>query len=135
MTDLPDFRKLWNFQKPAETEVRFREILPQAEASADKNYLLELKTQIGRTLGLQGRFERVYVSDAIGHVKPEFEAFAFAQEQAGSREITYVDDKPGNVAAARAVFADAMTVDEALESLVGGEAAAPPRTARLTSHR
>ena len=67
--------------------------------------------------GLADRFERVYVSDAIGQVKPEVEAFRFAQRQAGSRRITYVDDKPGNVAAASAVFARALTVSEALETL------------------
>jgi len=60
MTELPDFRKLWNYQRPAESEERFREILPQAEASDDKNYLLELKTQIGRTLGLQGKFDEAH---------------------------------------------------------------------------
>jgi FMN phosphatase YigB (HAD superfamily) len=67
--------------------------------------------------GLDGRFERVYVSDAIGQVKPAFEAFRFAQDQAGRREITYVDDKPGNVAAASSVFSRALTVDQALEVL------------------
>lgn len=73
--------------------------------------------------GLDGRFERVYVSDGIGRVKPEFDAFRFAQDQAGSRDITYVDDKPGNVAAASAVFTTALTVSDALESLAAGERA------------
>ncbi len=67
--------------------------------------------------GLDGRFERVYVSDAIGHVKPEFEAFRFAQQQAGSRDITYVDDKVSNVTAASSVFSQALTVGQALETL------------------
>jgi len=44
MSDLPDFRRLWDYQKPDETERRFREILPQAESSGDRNYLLELVT-------------------------------------------------------------------------------------------
>ncbi|MHC4847823.1 MAG: hypothetical protein ACYTEG_05135 [Planctomycetota bacterium] len=60
MSDLPDFRKLWNFQKPDETEQKFREILPQAEAGGDLNYTLELKTQIGRTLGLQKKFDEAH---------------------------------------------------------------------------
>jgi len=60
MSDLPDFRKLWNFQEPEATEQKFREILPQAESSADLNYLLELKTQIGRTLGLQKKFDEAH---------------------------------------------------------------------------
>jgi FMN phosphatase YigB (HAD superfamily) len=81
-----------------------------------------LQARLAR-FGLGSRFERVYVSDAIGRVKPEFEAFRYAQDQAGGREITYVDDKPGNVAAAGAVFATAMTVGDALKTLVAGEPA------------
>jgi len=60
MSDLPDFRKLWDFQDPDETERRFRELLPQAEASGDRNYLLELRTQIARTLGLRKRFDEAH---------------------------------------------------------------------------
>lgn len=57
---LPDFDSQWDFTKPAETESRFRAILPQAERSGDRAYLLELKTQIARTLGLQSRFEEAH---------------------------------------------------------------------------
>ena len=60
MSELPDFRTLWNFQEPGETEQKFREILPRAEQSGDKNYLLELKTQIARTLGLRKRFDEAH---------------------------------------------------------------------------
>ncbi|HEY3249771.1 MAG TPA: tetratricopeptide repeat protein [Ignavibacteria bacterium] len=54
---LPDFDKLWNYGKPAETEKKFREILPHAKVSKDTGYLIELLTQIGRTQGLQRKFE------------------------------------------------------------------------------
>jgi FMN phosphatase YigB (HAD superfamily) len=67
--------------------------------------------------GLADRFERIYVSDGIGHVKPEADAFHFAQRMAAGRPITYVDDKPGNVAVAADVFARALGVSEALEAL------------------
>ena len=60
MAGLPDFRKLWDFRKPAETEEKFRKILPEAEASGDLNYKLELLTQIGRTLGLQQKFDEAH---------------------------------------------------------------------------
>lgn len=55
--ELPDFRQLWDFDDPADTERRFREILPQAEASSDRGYHAELLTQIARTLGLQRKFD------------------------------------------------------------------------------
>jgi tetratricopeptide (TPR) repeat protein len=54
---LPVIRTLWNFQDPAGTEAKFREILPAARASGDRAYLAELLSQIARTQGLQLRFE------------------------------------------------------------------------------
>lgn len=64
--------------------------------------------------GLDGRFERVYVSDAIGLVKPDVAAFRLAQRAAGSRPILYVDDKPANVAAAAEVFERSVEVGQML---------------------
>ena len=60
MADLPDFDKLWDFQVPDETERKFRELLPRAEASGDRDYHLQLLTQVGRTLGLQGKFAEAH---------------------------------------------------------------------------
>lgn len=54
---LPDFDKLWNFNKPAETEKQFKDLIPTAESSGDKDYLLQLMTQIARTQGLQRKFD------------------------------------------------------------------------------
>jgi len=54
---LPDFNKLWNYGDPAATRIKFEEILPQAEKSGDKSYLLQLLTQIARTYGLESDFE------------------------------------------------------------------------------
>jgi tetratricopeptide (TPR) repeat protein len=51
-----DFDDLWNYSRPAETELRFRALLPQAEESGDVSYLAQLLSQIGRTQGLQGNF-------------------------------------------------------------------------------
>ncbi len=52
-----DFDKLWNYNDPAATELKFREILSQKVSSESTEYILELKTQISRTLGLQQKFE------------------------------------------------------------------------------
>jgi tetratricopeptide (TPR) repeat protein len=57
---LPDFDALWDYNKPAETESRFREILNVAEKSGDSLYIAELKTQIARTLGLQQKFDEAH---------------------------------------------------------------------------
>lgn len=54
--DLPDFDAWWDYDQPAESERRFRELLPQAEASGDHGYSAELLTQIARAAGLQREF-------------------------------------------------------------------------------
>mgnify|MGYP000618008867 CR=1 FL=1 len=90
------------------------------------------------------RFERVYVSDAIGCIKPEAEAFRLVQRDAGGRAVTYVDDKPANVAVAAGVFAEALREWElALQGLLFGlwqglavrKAAAPHRKPSLAATR
>src|SRR5512145_2623109 len=58
--NLPDFMKLWDYNNPAETEKKFRELLPQAEKSKDTAYLIELWTQIARTQGLQRKFDEAH---------------------------------------------------------------------------
>jgi putative hydrolase of the HAD superfamily len=62
--------------------------------------------------GLDDRFERVYVSDAIGFVKPEPQAFEFVRVLAAGRTVRYVDDNPVNVAAAGAIFEEALGLDQ-----------------------
>ena len=37
-SELPAFDTLWNYQKPEETEEKFRQILPLAEQSGDAAY-------------------------------------------------------------------------------------------------
>ncbi len=51
---LPDLDTLWDYGRPAETEARFRELLPAADSRSDLR--LELLTQIARAQGLQRRF-------------------------------------------------------------------------------
>lgn len=57
---LPNFRKLWDYDHPAKSEQRFRELLPRAEQSGDKPYLAQLLTQIARAQGLQSHFEEAH---------------------------------------------------------------------------
>lgn len=54
---LTDFDALWDYNDPARTEVKFRELLPGAKESSDKSYYAQLLTQIARTQGLQRKFE------------------------------------------------------------------------------
>jgi tetratricopeptide (TPR) repeat protein len=59
--DWPDFNDLWDYNDPASTEQKFRELIPAAQAAGDPSYTLQLLTQIARTLGLQGKFEEAHV--------------------------------------------------------------------------
>lgn len=52
--------QLWNFQKPEETEQKFKELLPGAIASGNRAYYGELLTQIARTQGLQRKFDQAH---------------------------------------------------------------------------
>lgn len=54
---LPDFDTIWDYDNPAATETKFREILPIAKASKNASYQAQLLTQIARAEGLQRKFE------------------------------------------------------------------------------
>lgn len=59
-TGLPDFDALWNYSQPAETEKKFRQLLPIALSSENNDYYLQLLTQIARTQGLQRQFDAAH---------------------------------------------------------------------------
>ena len=60
MNHLPDFDSWWNYQQPAETETRFRQLLDTLTADAPTDYRSSLLTQIARTEGLQGKFTEAH---------------------------------------------------------------------------
>lgn len=65
--DRMDLQSLWDFQRPAESEERFRVAL----AAADGEDALVLRTQLARSLGLQRRFdESVAELDAVTATTP-----------------------------------------------------------------
>ena len=66
-TGLPDFNSLWDYERPAETEQRFRDLLPAAQASGDRDYHLQLLTQIARAQGLQRKYDDAHAS--LDHVR------------------------------------------------------------------
>ena len=64
-----DFDKLWNYNDPAGTEKKFRELLPQVKDTNDKSAYLQLLTQIARTLGLQMKFDEAH--KILDEVEPQ----------------------------------------------------------------
>ena len=67
------FDSLWNYNQPAETEAKFRALLPTAGAETDPNYYPELLSQIGRTLGLQQKFTEAHaiLDEAKAHLNEQ----------------------------------------------------------------
>jgi tetratricopeptide (TPR) repeat protein len=55
---MAEFDRLWDYDNPAATEQRFRELLPSLQGAEHA----ELLTQIARTLGLQKRFEEAHAT-------------------------------------------------------------------------
>jgi len=55
-----EFDKLWNYNKPDETEKKFREILDEVKDSGNKSAYLQLLTQLARTQGLQRKFDEAH---------------------------------------------------------------------------
>jgi len=68
-----DFDKMWDYNNPAATEKKFKELLPEAEKKKDKSYLIELWTQIARTQGLQLKFDKTHeiLDKVMKMLKPE----------------------------------------------------------------
>lgn len=69
MLDQQTLDRLWNFDDPALSEARFREAI--ADPSYDADERAELTTQLGRAIGLQGRFEEAdALLDAVDGDEP-----------------------------------------------------------------
>lgn len=54
----PDFNDLWDYNDPAATEARFRELLPELEPGSSAH--LQLLTQIARTHSLRRQFDQAH---------------------------------------------------------------------------
>lgn len=55
--DLPDIDSLWDFQNPAGSETRFRELAQEPRTGEQAAYLACVLSQLARALGLQRRFD------------------------------------------------------------------------------
>ncbi|MCH7870128.1 MAG: hypothetical protein IID33_00350 [Planctomycetes bacterium] len=60
--ELPEIDSLWDFNDPAGTEAKLRDVLPAARESRIAPYLAQLLTQIARSEGLQRRFDDAHAT-------------------------------------------------------------------------
>ncbi len=59
-SNVPDLHRLWDYNDPAGTELKFRAGLAKAKAFDDQSYHAELLTQIARAQGLQRQFDEAH---------------------------------------------------------------------------
>jgi len=58
MSDLAAIRDVWDFNDPAGSETRFRELAAEAEAQGNGSYAAEAMTQVARTFSLRGEMDQ-----------------------------------------------------------------------------
>ncbi len=71
--EVTDFDKLWNYNKPDETEKKFREVLSRIDKEDNVDYYLQLQTQLARTQGLQMKYDEAHkiLDEVEKELKPE----------------------------------------------------------------
>jgi tetratricopeptide (TPR) repeat protein len=102
--ELSDFDSLWDYSRPAETEARFRELLPAAEDSPALG--AELLTQIARAQGLQGRFAEARAT--LDDLEPNLSGLPLRPRIRYLLELGRVYNSSGDPALARPFFAEAL---------------------------
>ncbi len=66
------FDKLWNYNDPATTEIKFREVLPDYSMEKNRSGFLQLNTQIARTYSLRQMFDEAH--DLLNEVEQQLPA-------------------------------------------------------------
>lgn len=72
MANLPEIDSFWDYNDPAGTEKKFREILSEAGSGSDMDYYIQLLTQIARTHSLRQQFDDAHtILDKVGNLLAE----------------------------------------------------------------
>ncbi|MBZ0268825.1 tetratricopeptide repeat protein, partial [bacterium] len=66
------FDDLWDYDDPAGTEAKFRELRPELEAAGDRSALVQLDTQIARTFSLRRKFAEAHA--LLNEIEPELDS-------------------------------------------------------------
>jgi tetratricopeptide (TPR) repeat protein len=101
---LPDLDALWNYDDPAGTEQKFRELLDRS-AAAEPGYRLSLLTQIARAQGLDRRFEQGHAT--LDEVERSLTPQRVAVRVRYSLERGRLFNSSGDEARSRAIFEEA----------------------------
>ncbi len=118
---MPVLDDLWDFDDPATSEARFRAAIEAAGASGDPAAADEARTQLARSMGLQGRFDEGHATlDRVDADHPAEDRIRVRSRLERGRLLRSGDDVPASIAPfeaawelARALGQDGLAVDAA----------------------
>jgi tetratricopeptide (TPR) repeat protein len=108
--ELPDWRGMWDFSDPAGTEVKFREAIAAGEAAGDAEYVLIVTTQLGRTQGLQHKFEEAHA--IFDRIAPDVETASLEVKLRFLLERGRALNSAGEAAASAPLFEEAWNLGQ-----------------------
>ena len=109
---LPDFDTLWDFDNPALSEERFRDVLDRDPD--DRDYRIQLTTQLARAVGLQGRFDEAVA--LLEAVQAELPKCSPATQMRWWLERGRIFASSGSPVLARKPFQDALAIASRVEA-------------------
>lgn len=107
--DLVNFDDFWDYNQPATSETRFRELLPQV--AGDPARQAELLTQIARAQGLQRKFDEAHTT--LDQVQAKLDATPDRVQIRYLLERGRLFNSSGQVSAARPFFLEAWEMGKA----------------------
>lgn len=111
MTETVDLRQIWDFNDPAASETRFRDLLAETEGKVSCDFHCEILTQIARAQGLQRKFDDA--RETFHRVKELLDENTPKARIRYALELGRVENSSGNVEAAKPHFLSAVHLAEA----------------------
>lgn len=109
---MQDFDKLWNYNDPAATEIKFREALLDSFAEENISYQLQLLTQIARTYSLRTMFAEAH--ELLNEVEKQLPAAPGAEHVRYHLERGRTFNSSGKKAEAKTHFEQARQIAASL---------------------
>jgi tetratricopeptide (TPR) repeat protein len=109
-TELPDWRSMWDFSDPAGSAEKFRAAMAAGEAAGNEDYVLIVKTQLGRTEGLQRNFEGAHA--ILDTIEPKLDGASVELKMRYLLERGRAINSGGDPAASAPLFEEAWSMGQ-----------------------
>ena len=119
---LPTIDSAWNYNDPVQSEANFRDLLASAQRVENAAYAAEVRTQLARSLGLQGRFDEAntILDDIHKKLAPDMKVAAIRWQLEKGRVVNSSGHPADSIgffkkalALAQAVHAENLAIDAA----------------------